>query len=44
LQETGPEGNSNTIRLRVIHKARGGPIDSRLRAFWFCPEVDCLYH
>ena len=43
LQETGPEGNSNTIRLRV-HKARGGPIDSRLRAFWFGPEMDCFYH
>jgi hypothetical protein len=43
LQETGPEGNSNTIRLRV-HKARGCPIDSRLRAFWFGPEMDCLCH
>jgi hypothetical protein len=43
LQETGPEGNSNTIRLRV-HKAHGGPIDSRLRAFWFGRDMDCLYH
>jgi hypothetical protein len=43
LKETGPEGNSNTIRLRV-HKARGGPIDSRQRAFWFGPDMDCLYH
>jgi len=32
LEETGPEDNSNTIQLRV-HKARGGPIDSRQRAF-----------
>jgi hypothetical protein len=43
LQETGPEGNSNTIRLRV-HKARDGPGDSRQRAFWFGPEMDCLCH